>query len=234
MKKTYTWTSPPHYSLQFDLNFLKIDTWDAGDEVQIYLDNLLVRSIKSTREDGPGNECGDGLWNERMFPVSYTFGLHQKSDLLVHIKSILDEAITNEAWGVRDIKIYVNTCESTCASCNGPLKNNCKSCFPNAKLENNECKCREYYYHKDLGTSPCAKSPCGSCERCHIRCLLCKGPESTDCLSCHPEDTLENNNCIPPSSKFSLIYKHQSYYLFIHFRCTYNRTGLHQKWFLWR
>ena len=40
-----------------------------------------------------------------------------------------------------------------------------------------------------------------TCEKCHFSCKTCSGMREDECLTCYNDDKLENNKCIPISSK---------------------------------
>jgi len=66
-----------------------------------------------------------------------------------------------------------------------------------------ECK-EDFFLHEGQCTVACPDGffedmDQGVCKRCHTDCLLCDGPESTNCNACFERDsTLHNGACLAP------------------------------------
>jgi hypothetical protein len=94
------------------------------------------------------------------------------------------------------VNIYTGLCKSchlTCATCEGGLQTECKTCFatfifkPNAVDSNiGSCACPGQYY-RDVTTTPI------SCKACHPTCAICTGPTNNDCFSCKGVGVLQRD-----------------------------------------
>ncbi|EAR95046.2 TNFR/NGFR cysteine-rich region family protein (macronuclear) [Tetrahymena thermophila SB210] len=70
-----------------------------------------------------------------------------------------------------------SACHTTCATCSGPLINNCLTCSGSLQLNQTTHTC----------TSSCPSgtySSSGSCSSCNPNCFTCYGSQSNNCLSC--------------------------------------------------
>jgi hypothetical protein len=214
--KAYNLQNIPHYGLYVTMKFLKIDSWDPSDGVDIFIDNINKQRITSTAEDGPSHQCGttDGgliafyiSHNERMFPLSFSIIPHTSNSLEIKFISSFDEDLSNESWGIREIYIYLNMCDTTCLSCSGPLATDCLTCQINFFQINKLCICRDYFYQKETTNPLCESNQCSICNRCDISCKSCDGPAITNCLSCEKLDIFSEGNktCNYPLSKCSCL-----------------------------
>lgn len=201
--KTFS-TDYPHYSAVVSFNFLRADTWDAADYVNIYFpvygtkgDTLTISDFTPTT-----NICG-GSWADQVKALSYTVTTHTAPTFGLKFIGNFDSAETDESWGIRDLRITLKMCDTTCDTCSGAASNNCLSCLTNALLTSGTCTCREYYYHKPYGSppTPYKGSASGYCARCDISCNTCDGGTSIDCLTCDSPDSFSGGICSPPSSK---------------------------------
>ncbi|KAL1247680.1 hypothetical protein QQF64_023056 [Cirrhinus molitorella] len=85
-----------------------------------------------------------------------------------------------------DKGVCVN-CHPTCATCSGPLSDDCETCSAlNPKLYEGtcleECPLGTYYQTSDK-----------ECQECHQTCARCEGPEPTQCLQCEKDLVLDPN-----------------------------------------
>ena len=200
---------PSHHSLLITVKFLKIDSWDYDDWVDVYIGGVKKERITSSVGDGVNHQCGTvsgGFMgsqpeNEKMFSLSYIISPYTSSNVEIKIISNFDESISNESWGIREIYIILKMCDTSCLTCSGASSSDCSTCHTNAQLSNGVCSCRDYYYLKDAAM-PCSSDPCATCMRCEISCKTCDGPNKTNCLSCESLDSFSNSakTCTYPSS----------------------------------
>ena len=201
ISKTYSWTNVAHYGLLVTLKLLKIDSWEATDWLDVYVNGVKQERITSDLYDGPDNQCGNGV-NDKMISLSYSINPHTSSSVQIKFISNFNEPLTNESWGIREIYIYLKMCDTTCLSCSGGSSFECQSCPKYATLRlSGECVFSTYYFLKDANW-PCTSNPCTSCTRCDVSCLTCNGPSSSNCLSCEIQDTFSNTDmtCTYPTS----------------------------------
>jgi hypothetical protein len=69
--------------------------------------------------------------------IDFTFS-HTRSD---NISLSISVPYNRFAWGMRKVIIGVLLCDSSCASCNGPLPSNCLTCPANQVVFNGDCVC---------------------------------------------------------------------------------------------
>ena len=213
VSKIYSWINTAHYGLLVYIKFLKIDSWDSIDWVDVYVGSVKQERITSTSGDGPNNQCGGvtSYWgkpyNEKMFSLSYNIDSHTSYYVEIKFISNLDDVLSDESWGIRELYILLKMCDTSCLSCSGPSNTQCLTCQINAALQpSGRCLCRNYYFLKDRTTMPCMADPCSFCSRCHISCKTCEGGENKDCSSCENEDsfsTLGKTCTYPPSKKIN-------------------------------
>ena len=65
---------------------------------------------------------------------------HNASFLFLNFTALTNETDANvQSWGIKDLIIAVNTCNSFCATCFGPLDSDCLSCTTGYYLQGNVC-----------------------------------------------------------------------------------------------
>ncbi|XP_028813093.1 proprotein convertase subtilisin/kexin type 5 [Denticeps clupeoides] len=78
-------------------------------------------------------------------------------------------------------------CHRTCATCSGPLFDDCESCSDAApKLYEGTCS-------KDCPTGTYYETSVQECQECHQTCARCTGPEPTHCTQCGKGLALDPN-----------------------------------------
>ena len=50
--------APPHSVVRVELDFFRIDSWDAGEKAEMYIDGTLVWSQEYDPSSGHTQECG--------------------------------------------------------------------------------------------------------------------------------------------------------------------------------
>ena len=119
----------------------------------------------------------------------------------------IDPIINTNCWSESEGKSnwyldYTNKkyelCNTACASCDGPLETNCKSCKPNSELKylaNKKCvnKCPDGFYPVLLTSSGYY-----NCQPCYINCATCSNagtPTTMRCDSCKENYIKFQNFC---------------------------------------
>ena len=210
--KSYA-TDYPHYSAVISFNFLKVDSWDMTplDYVDVYLplySTFRTRIIQTMFHTVSFVRiCGTPGFDDELKAMSYTVNSHTSTTFELKFIALFDSLPDDESWGIRDIRISLKMCDTTCKTCSGPASNNCLTCLTNAVLSSSTCACRDYYYHKPHGSppTPFSGSTSGSCARCDITCKTCSGGTSTDCLTCDSPDSPSGGTCTRPSSKIFFV-----------------------------
>jgi proprotein convertase subtilisin/kexin type 5 len=81
------------------------------------------------------------------------------------------------------------SCNPECATCSGPLNNNCKSC--NSPNFLNQLMCIAVC---PAGTFGSLTPP--ECLKCHATCTTCNGINNNNCLSCPSNIYLDGSVCV--------------------------------------
>jgi len=211
--KTYN-NLPSHKAIYFTATFWAFMSWDySSDYFQIQFDSSTV--ISSWSMSGSlfsSSSCGVTYPNIRI----YGRVPHTSSSVTVNFISRLDEASSNESWGVRDLNFLFVTSTTTqyqcatpwsipnlpiswqcgcstegyyassCASCDS----SCKSCFGSGSTRCFECN-SGYYWSGS------------ACVQCHSYCSVCFGSSNSQCNICSAGKYLWGGNtciaaCDPP------------------------------------
>lgn len=98
------------------------------------------------------------------------------------------------SWGIREFYISLMKCHFSCEKCFGSENNSCLSCFYNADLVNNVCRCKNGFYLRTQSNTD--QYSASVCSFCHSSCKTCKGGNSWECLSCYENYTLTSNKCL--------------------------------------
>lgn len=168
-----------HYKVRLIFNFLKIDEWN-GASFQILSDSTLVYSVlfANSEDSNITKYCGLNFPEaHRMIDVLFN---HSSSSLFLQMKTTITSSLG--FWGLYNISLFILQCDAVCASCIGPLENDCMSCYPGKFLKNvpgpSTCinPCPDGYFSNFIT---------GLCEICHSSCLTCFGATSKDCTSCY-------------------------------------------------
>lgn len=97
-------------------------TWDGGDYVALVLDSVVRETaykIDSSALDflGGASTNVDGL---KIFHVNIT---HTAPSVTLRMDANLDQSYPDEWLCFNNIRLWIDTCDETCASCNGPAPN---------------------------------------------------------------------------------------------------------------
>ena len=173
----------PHYKARIKTRFYKIDNWSAGEYIQILYDNiaLTVSELTNMGSDNSfyyGSLCG-GSGNENTYFIDKEF-VHTATTLTIIYQSNVG---ASKYWGFSHVGLYIYLCDSTCASCSGPLATDCTSCYTHATLSSGQCTCDNPYYSYII-SSPCTSYPCFNCTTCYLGCASCGDQTATSCTSC--------------------------------------------------
>lgn len=177
----------PHYKLRVMARLFKLDSWD-NEFAMLKIDGVsqsIPELLFSWSDDFfyYGNLCGDQKYPESIYFLDYTM-THLSTTLILIITSNLNGGSSDESFGIRDVTISIYICHYTCSTCNGPLINNCLSCYTGMTIDSsNMCKCNSANYYL-VTLANCNIAPCSSCSLCHSSCSTCNGASSSNCLTC--------------------------------------------------
>jgi hypothetical protein len=194
------------------------------DTVDIYfpLYTNKVVTLSSTSFSPITSFCGLTSWDE-MKALSFTASSHTSTTIELKFTGTFNQFPSDESWGIRDFRLSLKMCDTTCKTCSGAASNNCVTCLTNAVLSSSTCTCRDYYYHKPYGSppSPYSGSTSGSCTRCDMTCKTCSGATSSDCLTCDSPDSFSSGLCSKPSCKLKNIFFVRRIFFFFFFLLIY-------------
>ena len=185
---------PAHWSLQMELNFFQINDW-GGNSFIIESEDIdsgnftILNQMILTNQDLIANICGD----PSQFDQNFTISVNTTSHFSENFNILMENSQTSEVlnyWGFQALIISIDTCDTSCATCNGPSNSSCLSCVANFFLSYNfQCvqSCGNNYY-PDPATNTCLS--------CNSYCLSCSGPSNQNCLTCSPLLYLINSQCL--------------------------------------
>ena len=129
IKKLYS-SLPLHYSARITFNLLKIDTWEAGEAINIKIDGVLIKSIDLFSLNNIielKDTCGDQAQPDFLMKFS---------EVLQHVANSLELEIfgasngnTDEFWGISRLEIVLYKCHPSCKTCKN--NNSCLTCEAN-------------------------------------------------------------------------------------------------------
>ena len=100
-------STPAHDFVRIELNFFKIDSWDA-EPARLYLNGELAWSRTFFWQEGGTNGCGRSAYGDQAVAVSGQIA-SSTNQLVLRMTVELDEGASNEAWGIQDVRVYVGT-----------------------------------------------------------------------------------------------------------------------------
>ncbi|KAL4489762.1 hypothetical protein ABPG72_022402 [Tetrahymena utriculariae] len=143
--KTFT-QLPPHWSLsvRFDLLLSGCLNSANNDVFKIYIDNTQVDQYTKNPNDGLKicmQNSDQGTCNDEL--VLYQKNItHSNSSVFFSSLAQTSQGRNVQGFCFKNFYLYVDTCDITCATCNGPTSNQCLSCPVNSTLSSNTCICR--------------------------------------------------------------------------------------------
>ncbi|KAL4464370.1 hypothetical protein ABPG73_017849 [Tetrahymena malaccensis] len=202
----------PHYQISIKVDILLIRTVDPTDSFQIKVfeqTNELFASglyTKSNYNDGY-QICSNMkdtliLFSDFIKP-SYNFNL-------VFISN-LNQNSMDEAFGIKNLYIYLNTCHPSCSTCDGPNSNNCLSCSDNSKYDSSNKICQQcsigYLYHQGTCVAACpsqfqSDSTNQICIKLNIYCDS-YNLSTMNCDSCKSISYKIDGECVKTISSYS-------------------------------
>ncbi|CAK60849.1 unnamed protein product (macronuclear) [Paramecium tetraurelia] len=133
LAKKYT-SLIPHYKLKLQVQFWKFDFWN-NNKFTLEIDGQKCQeAVFNQFEVIP--LCGDSNGAEKLLDIRQEL-THTSDSLQICMYSDLIAA--NAFWGLRGFRLFLAKCDATCLTCSGPNKNDCQSCQPGYRHENNEC-----------------------------------------------------------------------------------------------
>ncbi|EAS06674.2 zinc finger lsd1 subclass family protein (macronuclear) [Tetrahymena thermophila SB210] len=174
----------PHWSVAIGYTLYKIDQWN-NESVQLIVNSNIIETTTRNRNDGDSNICGRIQYNDQIIYVSKNF-THSETDLILEIKSNLNNNPFESSYGIRELYILVDYCTSFCEKCNAEGCSKCKSDY---YLYDFQCleKCPEGFFNQKQVDN-------NICQQCDSSCKSCDGPNSNNCLSCQAPNLFYQQN----------------------------------------
>jgi len=114
---------PPHWSLSVRFDVLMFSNMDSNDYLKVYLDSNIQGLFSKPLFSGyPICSLYDNL-----FFYNKNLTSHTASSITVGINADTDQGITVKGIAMRNFFLYVDTCDISCATCNGPT--NVRKCI---------------------------------------------------------------------------------------------------------
>jgi len=106
VEKTFEMLSA-HTQVRVTFNFIKIDSWDPGENAFLYIDNVLVWQSGDFYMTGTG-ECGD-LFSGRGDALVYVnvAVAHTADTATLRVTTNLNQAASDESWGIQDVHVLL-------------------------------------------------------------------------------------------------------------------------------
>jgi len=122
--------------------------------------------------------CGQTSWNDSFQTITISFK-HSASSMKFAFYCLLDQGVTDEDCGFRELTITTYNCSSLCSLCSDGTSeaNNCTQCLNESCLVDNLGLCPEMYF-------PNPNTGGFSCSSCFIPCTSCTSAAFLNCTSC--------------------------------------------------
>jgi len=179
--------SPPIFEIIINFTLFKIDNWNYNNLFVLSNGTIIFEQNFST--EGTSNLCnGNTVQNDQSFNISAIAEIEWP---VVNVSIGVDAAVL---WGIRDIIISMNKCDSSCLTCTGYLSDQCSTCYPLASLIDGTCTCLPGFYQ--VINVSCVNFPCSTCQSCNIICKSCNGSSAQNCTDCYDSYELVNTTCV--------------------------------------
>ncbi len=173
--KTYDLTGIPHSHVRVKFNYYEIDTWDTNETALAKINGTTVWTQVA---NGPWREalCGSSaVGAEDLILTGEGLLDHSSNSLTVNFGSTLNEAKTNESFGIDNIEIWVKTAVvpayawnftnfGACSvSCGGGTQSRTVTCISTANNQTvADSFCTTNVGPKPAATQACNAQSCGS------------------------------------------------------------------------
>ena len=130
---------PPHYMAYVKFTILKIDQWNSGANLELYIDDNLAKSqdVSSVNEATWSiNYCGDSNQKDQEIDFYHSF-LHKSVDLKISIKTSGNSNL--QYWGLLRFEAAIFKCNPSCSSCKDSIT--CNDCAQDQISVGGLCRC---------------------------------------------------------------------------------------------
>ena len=187
-----------HNQIEVSFDLLLLHSW-KNENFTFKVDHVIYYeknfNLNVAEDSNYFFECGSPLiYNgtyQRVFKVSALLA-HTAPNITLKFQSQIDDIAYPKKYAIKNLEVYI--INDDC-----PLTHLCQSLpffdcplFASLNAYSQKCECRGNYY---MNTTDFTR-----CDECDISCMTCNGPTVSNCISCYPNDTLNEGSCIPLSS----------------------------------
>ncbi|KAL4493947.1 hypothetical protein ABPG72_021964 [Tetrahymena utriculariae] len=223
-QRTYN-SLPPHWSLslRFDLLLYGEVDQSSGEQIQIVIDGNLQDTFTKNSTDGD-IICYNIIWLQHydeliLYQKNIT---HSQNSVNIKIVPNANNYSLNRGFGFKNYYLYIDTCDYSCATCNGPTQNQCLTCPTNSNKSGNSCTCSSGYFQhqyscvtscpsgfvKSNTSNKCVSDYSINCQTYNSSTQLCTQCKSSYYLfqglcvsSCPQTSSLVSNTCVDFSNQ---------------------------------
>ena len=130
---------PPHYLAVLSFKIMKIDDWNTGAKINIFVDDSVINSVDMTYYNQivwSTNYCGNSNQKDQIVNIYQSFQ-HSKESLRLKIQK--EGGATTENWGVFQIFLKIQTCNPSCKKCKNSTT--CSDCDEGMAYIDGICRC---------------------------------------------------------------------------------------------
>ncbi|KAL4454332.1 hypothetical protein ABPG74_012289 [Tetrahymena malaccensis] len=130
---------PPHFQMEVDMDIMVLGTAWVGDNINIQLGPDTLFYFQYYASNNINNFCPSAANPAGNAFLQTVYKSHSlQGDLQLVINDYYNPA---HDLSVKNIFIYVNTCDYTCATCNGDSNTSCVTCPAGALQSGSSCQC---------------------------------------------------------------------------------------------
>ncbi len=149
---------------------------DGQENLQFKYDNSISTSYSC---------LGAGVFP---YPSEFYSQTHTASTVTISFSTNVDQSISDQGFFIRNVRIYLDQCDASCAQCNGKLPNNCTAC-PVGSPVNGVCTCGPgtvAFDHSCVASCPSNYFYNSTISKCNESCI-----PNTNCQTCKNGDTCD-------------------------------------------
>ena len=116
--KSYS-SLPPHWSLSLRFDMLMFSSLDSNDYIEVLIDSVAYGKYSKSAADGV-QICNTYTGYNDILNLYNKNISHTASTVTIAMLASTDEDYTNEGAAMRNLFLYVDTCDISCSTCSGP------------------------------------------------------------------------------------------------------------------
>lgn len=176
---------PPHWSLSLRMDVLLYSSVDLDDYIEVKINSVAYGHYTKKSSEGHLICTDDGGFFVTYYDELVFFNqnlTHSASSVEISMLVQTDEGISNEGGAIRNLFLFVDTCDISCNSCNGPTATQCLTCPSNSDQSGNTCTCKSGYFSHLYTCVPACPSGYVQSNSSNI-CII--NPCATNCSVCN-------------------------------------------------